>query len=159
MGKLVLQQQLPGIAPDTGEIWPPPDVPKRAQIKPLHEPAAIYATLSILAIGEQVPPEVYICDYDTGGIPPWMLKERKDLSGPYQTLTVIDTSTRHKRLEGTSWVACDVFCCPTKILRTPLYTYYAGCVHEFNELADIRQHARQIADRWQARVQGEGGAA
>jgi hypothetical protein len=153
MSNVVLQQELPGIVLDEDETWPPRDVPKRIQVRPLREAALIYAALSALTVGQWVPPEVYICDYDAGGIPPWMLKERKDLGGPYHTLTVIDASTQHERSEGTGWVARDVFCCPTKVLATPLYTYYAGCVHEFGMLEDIQQRARQIADRQQA--QGE----
>jgi hypothetical protein len=120
----------------------------RSQIRPLHQPADIYVALARLVVGDPVPLEVYIADYRDDAIPPWVVREI-EISDSLLILTVCDESEWHA---PTLWapsycVARDVFTQPTKTHAGPLYGYYPGCVHGRNMLADIRQHARQIANR------------
>lgn len=129
---------------------------KRTQVLPLHEPPDIYAVLSRLEIGQQVPANVLICDYTNGVIPPWTVREIQKGGGELLILTVCDESEPHqdKQEQATLWdvtpdywPARDVFTLSTKTLAGPLYGWHPGCVHARDMLADIRQHARQIVDR------------
>jgi hypothetical protein len=125
---------------------------KRSQVRPLFTADAIHAVLSGLQVGDLVPVDIFICDYVDDEIPCWKVAEREECA-MLVSFTLVDVTTYHLRiLEGTyqfveCWVACDVMSCQTKVLAGPLYTYYAGCEHARNMLADIRQHARQMAER------------
>lgn len=122
---------------------------KRSQVLPLHEPAAIYAVLSRLEIGQMVPPQVLTTDYTDGTISPWTVREIEQ-HGPALILTVCDESIFYPSrnlLDQDHCTAMDILTLPTKTLTWPFYGYYPGCVHPRNKLADIRQHARQLVDK------------
>lgn len=125
---------------------------KRSLVIPLHLPEDIYRVLSSLEIGAPVPPQIYICDYKDGTIPPWTVAEIQERGGAYRILTVVDPTSEQQTtlLDPVRMVAVDVFTLPTKTLRGPFWTWFEGCpadAHVRNPLADCRQHARQIVDR------------
>jgi hypothetical protein len=108
---------------------------------PLHEASAIHAVLVGLFTHDVVPPEIYISDYENGEVPQWEVVEREE-HGILTILTLID---KIQPLAGV-----EVFACATKILAGPHYRYSPGCVKARNPLCDIRQNARQMADRMKA---------
>ena|SRR5579885_445044 len=121
---------------------------KRSQVLPLAIPADIYTALACLRVGDPVPPQVYIADYQDDSIPPWTVREIE----PHDRLLILTVCDERAPVQATLFepahvVARDIFTMPTKTLAGPLYSYYPGCVHARNPLADIRQQARQIVDR------------
>lgn len=129
-----------------------PTTLKRSQVLPLHEPADIYAVLSRLTIGEQVPPTVYITDYKDDIIPPWTVGEVERCASGLLILTVYDPTTRKQPtlFDPGVAVATDIFTLETKTLRGPFWCWHEGCpasAHARNPLGDCRQWARQIVDK------------
>jgi hypothetical protein len=122
---------------------------KRAHITPLSLSADIFVVLASLPVGARVPPEIYIADYCDGTIPLWTVYRREE-HGPLLIVTVGDDAFRHPAtlFEPACCVAREVFSCATKTLAGPLYGYSGpDCISPRNPLADIRQHARVLAER------------
>lgn len=121
---------------------------KRSDVRTLDQAPEIYAVLSVLKPGDDVPACVYIADYaDTDEIPAWQVREI-EVIGLYRILTIIDSSTRKTRLDGTvAALAHEVFTAPGKSLRAPLYLWSKNGNHRRDMYADIRQHARQKNER------------
>lgn len=125
------------------------DVPrKRSLVRPLDQPQPIFNILSRLPIGAEVPLQVRIYDYDDGTIPVWLVQEREAPSDVFQVLTLIDQATREVNVLGEQTaVAVEVFVSPGKILAAPYYLWMPGGAKRRDQLADIRQHARQLNER------------
>ena len=116
---------------------------RRRDMPPLYDEAAIYAAVAHLDIGQMLPEQVFVSDYDDGFIPRWQIAER---DGCFTTL--IDLDTLHRSYYGARcYVAVDVVFLPTRTLCGKHYTYFPGCTHARDMLGDIRQEARKIAER------------
>lgn len=115
----------------------------RRDTPPLYDEAAIYAAVAHLAIGQMLPLQVFVSDYDNGSIPRWQIAERE---GCFTTL--IDLDTLHRSLYGERcYVGIDMIFLPTRCLYGKHYTYFPGCTHARNTFGDARQEARKIAER------------
>jgi hypothetical protein len=112
----------------------------RHDYKPLSEGSAIYEVLSKLDVGDTVPPQIYIRDFRRGGIPAWIVRE-KSVSGPVTDLVVCDEGLPHKT------IAMVVLTCQRTTLGGRLFQYFPGCDQARQMFGDIRQDARQIAEK------------
>jgi hypothetical protein len=102
-----------------------------------------------LKVGDVVPPQVYICDYEDGRIPAWQVLHIVEHEG-CRRLTLIDPESAHITLWERSYVALDVVAFPTKVLATSLYISTGEPEPRYtNMLGDIRQRGRQINDLWE----------
>jgi hypothetical protein len=127
----------------------------RKGIPPLYKASEIHAVLVALAVGDLVPHQVLINDYKSGIIPAWSVAEREE-SGILTVLTLIDLNTQKSDVfsQGSAYCAYDVFTAPERVLAGPMYLYFPGCIHARNQLGDIRQDARVMAERMAGVKQG-----
>lgn len=113
----------------------------RINLVPLRTAKEVYDVLVALNVGDVVPPEIYIRDYRNGDIPAWIIREREGDGQICTVLTLVDESIAGRH------VGMEVITCPAKTLGGVLYRYFPGCIKARHSFGDIRQHARQIADR------------
>ena len=59
----------------------------------LTDPCAIYEVLAALQVGDVAPPELYIADYEDGGIPQWTLISRRPTGAPEQLELIFEDRT------------------------------------------------------------------
>jgi hypothetical protein len=113
----------------------------RAHHKPLSDARAIHNVLASLQVGDPVPANILVLDYQDWTIPPWTVRERED-HDILIILTVVDESNFKP-------VGLDICTCPAKTLASGKpFQYFPGCEHCRNMLTDMRQHARSMADTW-----------
>ncbi len=63
----------------------------------LEDPAAIYRALSVLQIGDVVPVQLYISDYEDGEIPRWVLIWREEMPATEQLALIFEDQTPYAR--------------------------------------------------------------
>lgn len=68
---------------------------KRIDYAPLLEPRAVYEALKRLYLGDAIPPEVYVSDWQDGKIPDWRIHYRETL-GRSVLLVVFDMDNTYR---------------------------------------------------------------
>jgi hypothetical protein len=97
--------------------------PRRADYPPLLTAPSMFEVLRTLNVGDAVPLECYIGDYDVGTIPPWTVVRRE---GDYRfVLTVIDANALPDEPE-TAPVATNIIGTPSTVLATSFYRLKEG---------------------------------
>ncbi len=99
-------------------------VPRRADHPPLLTPRALFEVLRTLGVGDAVPLECYVNDYDVGTVPPWTVVRRE--GEERFVLTVIDANALPDE-PGTAPVATNIIGTPSTVLATSLYQLKEGC--------------------------------
>ncbi|HZU01307.1 MAG TPA: hypothetical protein VFA10_16680 [Ktedonobacteraceae bacterium] len=100
--------------------------PRRADHPPLLEVAEIFAALLPLQVGDVIPLNCYIDDYDTGTIPSWTVIERK--GDARFTLTLIDPNALPKPEDPAAYqVAYRVIVTPSTVLGSGPFVLKEGC--------------------------------
>jgi hypothetical protein len=120
---------------------------ERRDYPPIIEPEAVYTALASLQVGDVVPPEIYISDYDTGQIPAWTVHSSEP-KGSLLQLTLIDPDAA---IQATLWepaavVARQVLTGPRQSLATPHYQLKEGYGPKAM-MCDLIQQARYVAKR------------
>lgn len=118
---------------------------ERCDYPPIIEPEAVYMALAALQIGDQVPPEVYISDYQTGQVPAWTVQSREQ-KGSMLQLTLVDPDAT---IQATLWepaavIARQVLTGSRLSLATPHYQLKEGYGPK-NMMCDLIQQARYVA--------------
>lgn len=78
--------------------------------------AHVYAALSALAVGDRVPADVYVLDYEDGTVPRWCVAAITPTAADGYVLTVEDEGQQATLWDGAVRVGILTF--PTKTVRT-----------------------------------------
>jgi hypothetical protein len=102
--------------------------PPRSNCPPVVEPEAVYTAQAALHVGNIVPLEIYISDYDTDTVPEWTVRSRETGEDGVLLLVLIDPNSA---IPATLWepaaeVARLVLSSPRQSLATSHYQLKHG---------------------------------